>query len=116
MLKEYRSRYWIKWPSNVKLPENYVAMMDVYPAHEPYDEKIRLDGLDGMELESDKVSAYERVGFVNGLDSIERLDAWTSLGSRVFGSMVDVNWEAGDEALDSILKRTGIDKSAVRIW
>ncbi|TGO07795.1 hypothetical protein BTUL_0246g00020 [Botrytis tulipae] len=143
--EEYRSCYRIKWPSNVDLPENCVAMMDIHPVHEPYDEKIRLNRLDGMELESgewvmllmalgkgvvcglvlspcyaqDEVSGYERVGFVNGLDSIARLkwvSAWNSQGHYGSGDMFDVNWEAGETALKSILKRTGIDKSVVRIW
>ncbi|THV44903.1 hypothetical protein BGAL_0559g00030 [Botrytis galanthina] len=142
---EYRSCYRIKWPSNVELPENCVAMMDIHPVLEPYDEKIRLNRLDGMELESskwvmllmalgkgvvcglvlspcyaqDKVSGYERVGFVNGLDSIGRLQwlqIWTSTGYSRSGNMFNVDWEAGEGALDSILKRTGINKSIVRIW
>jgi len=138
----YQSCYRVKWPSNVALPPNCVAMMDVHNANAPYDESIRLDRLDGMELDSidlvmlltalskgvvhglvlnrrsasGNVPEYERVGFINGMDSIGELATWTSNSYSAI-PMFDQDWEPDeDEGISAILEGGGIRKSTMKIW
>ncbi|KAI1737720.1 heterokaryon incompatibility protein-domain-containing protein [Xylaria scruposa] len=139
----YRSCYRIKWPGNVALPENCVAMMDINKADIPYDGSIQLDRLDNVELEdmnltmlltalskgvvyglllnrrsaSGDVPEFERVGFVNGQDKIGKIVEWLSSGNSSTYSMCRTDWEPDDHGgIDFILEEAGISKSTIKIW
>jgi hypothetical protein len=138
----YRSCYRIKWPSKVALPVNCVAMMDIHRANPPFDESIQLNRLDGMELENRNlvmlltalskgvvlglvlkkrsvkkgIPGYERVGFVNGMDSIGEFVSWSS-SSHSVTPMFDQDWEPDeDEGISTILENASITKSTMKIW
>ncbi|KAI0472522.1 heterokaryon incompatibility protein-domain-containing protein [Xylaria cf. heliscus] len=138
-----RSCYRIKWPATVALPVNCVAMMDEHKAYDPpYDKSIRLDRLDGMELDSmdmsmllttvskgivyglllsrrsvsGEIPEFERVGFVNGLDAIGEISSWTS-SSHSVDPMFRDDWEPEDHGgIEAILAEAGIRKGTLKIW
>ncbi|TVY81568.1 hypothetical protein LSUE1_G002792 [Lachnellula suecica] len=138
----YRSCYRVKWPLKVAFPEDSIAMLDVHKANPPYTESIQLDRLDGMELDgtdfvmlltdvskgmvyglllsrrsSDRdVPEYERVGFVNGQDSMGEIAKWSSSSYSV-SPMCLQDWEPDENGgLSSILENGNISKSTVKIW
>ncbi|KAL2060735.1 hypothetical protein VTL71DRAFT_9376 [Oculimacula yallundae] len=137
--------YRVKWPTNVALPENCVAMIDVHHAV-VVDESVQLDRLDGTEefasmelvmllaalskgvvlglLLSRRsqtlrgpldIPEYERVGFVNGMDEIGGDFELWSSTGHYVGPRYEVDWEP-DAGVDAILAGAGIDKSTMKIW
>ncbi|KAI0550487.1 heterokaryon incompatibility protein-domain-containing protein [Xylaria curta] len=139
----YRSCYRIKWPGNVSLPYNCVAMMDVNKADIPSDGNIQLDRLDNVELEdmnltmlltalskgvvyglilnrrsaSGDVPEFDRVGFVNGQDEIGRIIEWTSGAPGSSSPMFRTDWDPDDHGgIHLILKKARIRKSRFKIW
>lgn len=138
----YRSCYRVKWPSNVALPENCVAMMDIHESDPLVDKSILLDRLDGLELDTmdlvmlltalskgvvlglvlnrrstkGTVPEYERVGFVNGMDSIGEFVSWSSSSYSVRPMFSDDWGPDNDEGISAILESAGISKSTMKIW
>lgn len=87
--------YRVQWPPSVNLPVNCLAMLDVQKRLPPFNGVVRFDRLDGVEPEEDSmmlltamtkdedfglilrrhaapgaVPAYERLGFVDGIDTM----------------------------------------------
>ncbi|KAH7357160.1 heterokaryon incompatibility protein-domain-containing protein [Rhexocercosporidium sp. MPI-PUGE-AT-0058] len=165
--------YRVKWPLNVRLPENCVVIPDVHHAVAVSDTSIKLDRLDGLEDLADmelvmlltalskgvvfglvlkrrgvgavvgsgmdllKVDAsdledarddfdkvlghaggdpdgnldeYERVGFVNGMDSLGSVIVCWSSTPQSIEPLFDVDWEP-DEGVEGILEGAGIRRS-----
>lgn len=138
----YRACYRVKWPSNVALPVNCIAMMDEHQATAAYDETIKLDRLDGMELESmdlvmlltalskgvvfglllsrrrasGDLPEFERVGFINGMDDIGDFVSWSS-SSKSVRPMFESDWGPDEnEGMRSILENAGIARGKMKIW
>jgi hypothetical protein len=58
---------------------------------------------------------YERVGFVNGMDSLGSVIVCWSSTPQSIEPLFDVDWEP-DEGVEGILEGAGIRRSKLKIW
>lgn len=139
MAESTRNCYRVQWPAGLNLPSNCVAMMDVHKCIPVFNEKFRMDRLDGAEQKeglvmlmtalaqgnvyglilerretSGAVPAYERIGFVNGTDVMGEFNQW---GSNYYITMdlEEPEWLFDEkQGISSILG--GIGKRMIKIW
>lgn len=136
---QMRSCYRVAWPPGVNLPSNCIAMMDIHKHVPPFDGKVLLDRLDGIEPDSDlvmlltaiidqdvyglilrqyetsgAVPAYERVGFINGTDYLRDFISCNSTSASYRPAEVELWQYEEDLGICSILG--GIGKTMIKIW